>query len=183
LANRSTVALIGSESLLGREVRDIVATSASQLDLRLIAEQDEEAGRLTRVGGEPAVVTGLKAVNLADAEAIFLAGSPESSRKALKLAGDVATLIDLTGILEDQPQARLRAPMVEAAAPAIAGSIQIIAHPASIALALFLRRLQSHTPVRRSVIQIRNWRTAESSHQPALLQIASEKGVRRPTWI
>jgi aspartate-semialdehyde dehydrogenase len=154
LASRSTVALIGSETLLGREIRDIVSTSGSPLDLRLIAEQEEEAGRLTRVGGEAALVTGLKAVNLADADAIFLAGSPESSRKALKIAVDTVPLIDLTGVLEDQPQARLRAPMVEAAPPAIAGSIQIIAHAASIALALFLRRLQSYTPVRRSVIQI-----------------------------
>jgi aspartate-semialdehyde dehydrogenase len=148
------VALIGSESLLGREIRDIVSTSASSFDLRLIAEQQEEAGRLTRVGGEAALVSDLKAVNLADVDAIFLAGTPESSRKALKIAGDTSTLIDLTGVLEDQPQARLRAPMVEAAPPTVAGSIQIIAHPASIALALFLRRLQTHGPVRRSVMQI-----------------------------
>ena len=32
--------------------------------------------------------------------------------------------------------------------------VHVIAHPAAIALALFLRRLQAHDPIRRSVIQI-----------------------------
>ena len=35
----TTVALVGSESLLGREIRDIVATSAPGFELRLIAVQ------------------------------------------------------------------------------------------------------------------------------------------------
>ena len=36
----------------------------------------------------------------------------------------------------------------------VTGAIHIIAHPAAIAIALFLRRLHSRHPVRRSVIQI-----------------------------
>jgi hypothetical protein len=46
----STVALIGSDTLLGREIRDIVATSDGDLSLRLVADTDEHAGALTRVG-------------------------------------------------------------------------------------------------------------------------------------
>jgi aspartate-semialdehyde dehydrogenase len=102
----------------------------------------------------------------------LLAGSAESSRKALELAGDAPdfAIVDLTYVAEDRPDARLRAPMVEfgmaqfgiaeADADAIPeqspdpSAVHVIAHPAAIALALFLRRLQVHDPIRRSVIQI-----------------------------
>ena len=149
-----TAALIGSETLMGREIRDIVATGKPSFDLRLIAAEDEEPGRLTRVGDELATVVQLNAVNLVDAGVVFLAGSPEFSRKALELAA--GPVIDLAGVTEDRPETRLRAPFIEEddeEGPA-GGTIHLIAHPAAIALALFLRRLQRHDPVRRSVIQI-----------------------------
>jgi aspartate-semialdehyde dehydrogenase len=151
----NTAALIGSESRLGREIRDIVATSAPGFDLRLIAADEEEPGRLTRVGDELATVVQLNAVNLVDAGVIFLAGSPEFGRKALDLA--VSPVIDLTSITEDRPEARLRAPLIEeddGEELQNSGAIHLIAHPAAIALALFLRRLQMHEPIHRSVIQI-----------------------------
>jgi len=94
---------------------------------------------------------------------VVLAGGAESSRKALELLDpdDDTAVIDLTGFAEDQPDARLRAPLVEAAAEAedetedIAGArVHVIAHPAAIALALFLRRLHEHDAIRRSVIEI-----------------------------
>jgi len=54
-----TFALIGSESLLGREIRDLAATSSPALELRLIAALGEQPGKLTLVGDEPALVGGL----------------------------------------------------------------------------------------------------------------------------
>jgi len=155
-----TVVLVGSDTLLGREIRDIVATSETGIDLRLVADTDESEGSLTRLGDEPAVVGGLTAASLAGARAVFLAGSAEASRKALELLADEpgATVIDLKGEAEDRPDARLRAPLVESAEEADEGgfdsAVQVIAHPAAIALALFLRRLHSVEPVRSSVIQI-----------------------------
>src|SRR5450759_266659 len=53
-ANSRTVALIGSETLLAREVRDIVATGGADFGLRLVAAVEEESGALTRVGDEAA---------------------------------------------------------------------------------------------------------------------------------
>jgi aspartate-semialdehyde dehydrogenase len=156
----STIALIGADTLLGREIRDIVATSSADIDLRLVADIEEVAGALTRVGDEPAVVSGLTAESLDGARAIFLAGSADASRKALELAADEpdTTIIDLTGAAEDRPEARLRAPLVESTEDGDEGeyesAVQVIAHPAAIALALFLRRLHLIEPVRSSVIQI-----------------------------
>ncbi|MBZ5619457.1 MAG: hypothetical protein LAQ69_12150 [Acidobacteriia bacterium] len=160
MADSSTVALVGSESLLGREIRDIVATSAPGIDLRLIASDDEQAGTLTRVGDEPSLVEMLGADSLTGARAVLLAGSAESNRKALEMAGPDSgvVFIDLTYSTEERPDARLRAPLVESELEpedeSPEAGVHVVAHPAAIALALFLRRLHEHDPIRRSVIQI-----------------------------
>jgi aspartate-semialdehyde dehydrogenase len=98
----------------------------------------------------------LQADSLAGARGVFLAGSVASARKALKLVRAGTPVIDLTGVAEDRPEARLRAPMIESGAggTASAAAIHVVAHPAAIALALFLRRLHAHHPIRRSVVQI-----------------------------
>ena len=156
----SKMALIGSDSLLGREIRDIIATSDHDIKLRLVADTEEIAGALTRVGDEPAVVGGLTADSLEGARATFLAGSAQSSHKALALLAEDpgATINDLTGAAEDRPDARLRAPLVESAEEMDEGeydsAVQVIAHPAAIAMALLLRRLHSIEAVRAAVIQI-----------------------------
>jgi aspartate-semialdehyde dehydrogenase len=150
------VALIGSDSLLGREIRDLAANAEPMLPLRLIAEDEDQEGALTRVGDEPAVVEALDEDALSDARAVFLAGSAESSRKALELAGETPdfAIIDLTFAAEERPDARLRAPMLESTEEPDPAAVHVIAHPAAIALALFLRRLHAHDPIRRAVIQI-----------------------------
>jgi aspartate-semialdehyde dehydrogenase len=156
LFKRPKVALVGGETLLGREIRDLAAETAPEIDLRLIAAEEGRAGLLTSLGDEPALVTNLDAENLSGVRAIILAGSEASSRKALKLAAGEprAAIIDLTFAAEDLPGARLRAPVVEGEPDEEDASAHIVAHPAAIALALFLRRLHAHGPIRRSVIQI-----------------------------
>ncbi len=158
---KPTVALVGSETLLGREVRDIAATSAPDIDLRLIAAENEQPGTLTRVGDEPSLLLDLTAESLADAGAIVLAGSAESARQALELAGSSTPIIDLIGAAEERPDARVCAPILESAGDGAAlpsddseALVHVVAHPAAIALALFLRRLQSNDPIRRSVVQV-----------------------------
>jgi aspartate-semialdehyde dehydrogenase len=165
LANhRRQAVLVGSETLLGREIRDIAATAAPDLDLRLVAADEEEPGTLTRLGDEPAVIEPLEAGTFSGAQIVFLAGSGESSRKALELADQAETsdrpvLIDLSYTAEERLDARLRAPAVETPdleteAGEEESRVRVIAHPAAIAIALFLRRLHMHDPVRRAVIQI-----------------------------
>lgn len=162
MANRQAV-LVGSETLLGREIRDIASSAALELELRLLAADEEKPGTLTRLGDEAAVIEPLEAGALSGANIIFLAGSGDSTRKALAIEDELdeanrAAVIDLTYASEERPDARLRAPAVES--PEFSDeeesehSVHVIAHPAAIALALFLRRLHMHDPVRRSVIQI-----------------------------
>ncbi len=139
---------------MGRELRDLAATGTAELTLKLIAAEDEEPGVLTQVGDSPALIGGLDAESLAGARAVVLAGGAESSRKALELLDlDDTAVIDLTGFAEERPDARLRAPLVEADDNSDA-RVHVIAHPAAIALALFLRRLHEHDEIVRSVIEI-----------------------------
>src|ERR1017187_8552817 len=49
-ANSRTVALIGSETLLAREVRDVVAPGGGDCGLGVVGRVGEEPGALARVG-------------------------------------------------------------------------------------------------------------------------------------
>ncbi len=154
MANAIKVSLLGSETLLGREVRDVAALAAPELQLRLIAAEEEAAGLLTVVGDEPALVTPLDAEAFSEADTVILAGSEASSRKALELWDNEGggAIIDLTYAAEDHPEARLRAPILQAGEEA--SDISVIAHPAAIALAPFFRRLHANDAIRQAVVQV-----------------------------
>jgi aspartate-semialdehyde dehydrogenase len=145
---------VGGESLLGRELRDVLATSDFPGRLSLIASAEDDAGVLTEFEGEPALVGRLDADALRSAKLALLAGSADSTRTALEL-GFATPLIDLTYAAEDSPHARLRAPMIEAAGYSVPeDTVHVIAHPASVALALILNHLHPLYPVRRAVAHI-----------------------------
>jgi len=145
LASTETLALVGSESLIGREIRDLLSGNTLGQDLKLVAAGVEEVGKITDQGGEPAFLGALEEENLESARVIFLAGPPESAHRVRELAPQ-AHLIDLTYALEDMTNARLRAPMVEPAGYEVpADSVHVIANAAAIAITIVLNRLhQEH---------------------------------------
>jgi aspartate-semialdehyde dehydrogenase len=150
-----TWALIGSESLLGRELRDLIAVGHVPVDLKLISEDPEKAGALTEQGGEPALVWGLEEPVLREAPVVLLAGSAETALRALDLRGEAPGTIDLTHAAEDHLRSFIRAPYVEPSGfRAPEDAVHSIAHPAAIAIAMVLPRLHAQFPVRRSVIHI-----------------------------
>ena len=149
-----TIVIVGTETLLGREVRDVLAATQLGEDLRLVAAEEEGVGTLTEAGGEPSFLIKLTKASLENARAIILAGPSDISDDVIELK-PAAPLIDLTYAAEEQPQARLRAPMLEPAGLEFAkDTIHVVAHPAAIALALVLSRLHVVFPVHRAVIQV-----------------------------
>ena len=149
-----TLALVGSESLMGRELRDLLAGTAPGQELRMIAADAESAGILTEQGGEPSFVSKLEPVSFDGAAAVLLAGSAASTRLVLDLKL-ISPLIDLTHAAEDQANARLRAPMIEPYDYRVApDAINVIAHPAAIALALVLGRIHATHPIRKSLVHV-----------------------------
>ncbi len=155
LASTRTWALVGSDSLPGRELRDFVAESGVPVDLKLITEDAEKAGSLTEQGGEPALLWGLQEQTLREAHVVFLAGSAESTRKVVEMRGETAILVDLTHAAEDHPRSFIRAPFVEPSGfRAPEDALQSIAHPAAIAIAMVLPRLHAQFAIKRSVIHV-----------------------------
>lgn len=150
-----TAAIIGGESLIGRDLRDLLGSVKPSPDIRLISGEPDNA-KVARVSdGEAVVLAPLDAETLAESDVVFLAGTPEAARRALDLVDESGpALIDLTGSLEDHPHARLRAPQLEDAAARPESLINVVAHPAAIALGLLFRRLASAFPIERSVVEV-----------------------------
>ena len=149
-----SIALVGSETLIGRELRDVLGQSKLGFDVRLIAAPDEVAGKMTETGGEPAIVLKMDREAFEGAGVVLLACSTATAREVAGLHLP-APCIDLSYALEDAPEARLRAPMVEPHDFRVApDATQIIAHPAAIALALLLGRIHSAFAIARSVVNV-----------------------------
>jgi aspartate-semialdehyde dehydrogenase len=202
VADRPLVAVVGGDTMLGREIRQLLSEANPVPRIQLIAASapDTEAV-LSEQDEEPVVMVPLSAESLEHSRAAFLAGSAASARRALKLnpkGGPV--LIDLTGALEEQPQARLRAPSCEPpaephkptngsaakvgpsrkASPTGSG-IEVIAHPAAIALASVLSHIARRAAIRRSVIHIfepaseRGQQGIDELHQQTVAVLAFKK--------
>jgi aspartate-semialdehyde dehydrogenase len=153
---RSRVALVGGDTLLAKEVRELLEQSKPAPHIELISAAAENAATLGADDEEVLALSPLTAQSLAGSRVAFLAGSEASSRRALKLnPPDGPVLIDLTGALEDQPHARLRAPSAEPTRllpeP---GLIPVIAHPAAVACAMLLASLSKIARLRKSIIHI-----------------------------
>jgi aspartate-semialdehyde dehydrogenase len=145
---------VGPDTLLGREIRDQISETQVGAELRLLTEVAEESGKLTDVGGEASVLTPFTAESVEGAAAIVLAGSVEAAAIVSVLPGGIP-IVDVGGSLEDQPRARLRAPLLEPHDFRVApDAIQVIAHPAAISLALVLNRIHQVFPIRRSVVTV-----------------------------
>jgi aspartate-semialdehyde dehydrogenase len=157
---KPAVTVVGAESLLGREVVDVLGTQKFPADVKLVSgvEPDEPASAiLTEREGEPVFLTMLQAGEFIGSRAVLLAGAPWSSSKAAEVTSGLPkapVLIDLTGVLEDSPAARLRAPMAEDSRPTPPAPIYVVAHPAAIVLAVFLKQLVKAAPMRRVVAQV-----------------------------
>jgi len=148
------IALIGGETLLGHEVREVFGESSLGSHLRLVAAEEEETGKLTEIGGAATFLTKLDPAAVEDAAVIVLAGSAESSKEALA-AGHSGAVIDLTSYTEDEPDSQLRSPLAEA--PDFRADLtgpQVVAHASATAIAVLLSTLHRAVPVERAIVHI-----------------------------
>jgi aspartate-semialdehyde dehydrogenase len=153
---------VGGETLLGKEVNELLEARKIPASIELVASFDPDestkAASILAIGTEePVVMSSIESAELSSAQILILAASKESGHKVydkIRGAKPAPVVIDLTGALEDLAETRLRAPMVEPAGFEAKGPVQTIAHPAAIAIALLLTHLQKAGAVRRSVIEI-----------------------------
>jgi aspartate-semialdehyde dehydrogenase len=157
LVHKPAIAIVGGESLLGKDIRELLEQSDLKAEVKLIASDADEGSIIAAGPDEPLVMAPLLFADLGTAQVVVLAGSQESSLLAYEQVRNVSpapVVIDLTGALGDLPDARLRAPMVEPAGRQAEGAIQVIAHPAAIALALFLIQLHRAGAIRCAVAEV-----------------------------
>ena len=159
LVHKPAIAIVGGESLLGKEIHELLEDSGIKAEVKLIASENtgEEGSILTRGREEPLVMSSLQAADLGTAKLIVLAGPKESSLRAYEQVRHLSSapvVVDVTGALEDLPDARLRAPIIEPSGYQPDGKIQAVAHPAAVALALFLTRVRGAGPIQRAVAEV-----------------------------
>ncbi len=151
---KTKLALVGSETLLGTELAEVLKNRAPQLTLAPFAASGE--GNFAEAEGEAVYVEPLDAKTMSECQAVLLAGSLEGAQKAYDLAkkaGGKPVLIDCSGYLEHLPEARILAPLLRDADPRKRWLLTI-AHPAASALALILKRLAKYRNLKQVVVNI-----------------------------
>lgn len=149
--------LLGGETLLGIEIRDLISERKLPVSLQVASTKSDEKV-ITRDEDELLVIAPLDEAMVDDADVILLGGNLKANKLAFQLAKKLKirpAFVDLFCDFEEDPAARLRAPMLEdAKVPSDAGTIHSIVHPAAATLARLLVWLQAMAPVERCVATI-----------------------------
>ena len=140
------VAIAGASTLLGKELKVwLEESNFPTTDIRLV---DEEfvAGTLTEAGGEPAVIETVSEDSFERARFAFFAGSQEFSRRhAADARRGGAVVIDLSGGLAAEQNAKMWIPALDAVLPPPGGEFArgerqslfvVPAAPAEIAISI-----------------------------------------------
>jgi aspartate-semialdehyde dehydrogenase len=144
------IALVGSETLLGREIEDVLAHSAHRTPITPYAANAE--GSFGSQDGEAVFVEAFDAAAVRDHRVIVLGGTEGGARKVYALAKEVAsppTIIDCTGYLDHEPEVRIVSSSEIPPAWLLA-----VPHPAALAIAQVLRKLTASCRVIRTVAHV-----------------------------
>jgi aspartate-semialdehyde dehydrogenase len=148
------LSLVGGETLLGRDIKEVLEERSKQTRISTYPASAE--GNFSEQEGEPVYLEPLSAESLRDTPVLVLAGSAAGSAKGLGIAQSLKPqplVLDATGVLAGEKEARLIAPLLSEVKPA-AGQLLVVAHPAATALALVLGRLSNHKAITSSVANI-----------------------------
>jgi aspartate-semialdehyde dehydrogenase len=145
------IAIAGASTLLGRELKDALSESPLAAANFLLLDEEEAQGQLDQVGDEVTFVRAIDADSFERADFTFFAGNEALTRKHWRTALRAgSTVLDLSGALDQETGVLVRAPWlgsevttVDLFTPAV-----VPAHPAALALALLLERLQLAAPLR-----------------------------------
>jgi aspartate-semialdehyde dehydrogenase len=166
LADR--IALLGSETLLGREIADVLSRSAHRTPITSYAANGE--GNFGSQDGEAVFVEPFDAAAVRDHRAIVLAGTAEGTRKAYDLAKQASSppkIVDCTDYLENEPEAR-----IVASSETPPAWLSIVPHPAAFAIAQILRSLTPLCPIVRAVANV--FEPASERGQPGIAELQQQ---------
>ncbi|MBI2687888.1 MAG: hypothetical protein HYX27_16390 [Acidobacteria bacterium] len=145
----NSVLLVGADTLLGREVRDRYADAALSSRLQSATLEKDAAAVFAASEEEIEVVAAVDETMIDDAVAVI---TTNFATEALARVQEAAPIIDLTGALEEEPGAVVRAPAFESGP--VESRIHIIPQPGAWLLAGFLNDLHEQHPVARSIVTL-----------------------------
>jgi aspartate-semialdehyde dehydrogenase len=145
------IAIVGASSLLGRELKDALTESTLAGATFVLLDEGDAQGQLDQVGDEVTFVLPIGPDSFERADFTFFCGREELTRRYWREALRAgSTVLDLSGALDQETGVLVRAPWlgVAAVSPDLFTPAVVPAHPAALALALILERLQLAAAVR-----------------------------------
>jgi len=152
------IAIVGAASIRGKQLNEALSESSFASAEFALMDDQQALGQLEAVGDEVTFIQPITAESFAHIDFTFFAGSAELTRRhwqAAQRAG--SSIIDLSGALEGEAGVLVCAPWLQeamgeagvAGAPNLHTPAVVSAHPAALALALLLERLQRAGPIRQ----------------------------------
>ncbi|MGD0832323.1 MAG: Asd/ArgC dimerization domain-containing protein [Terracidiphilus sp.] len=145
------IAIAGASTLVGRELKEALSESPLAAAQITLLDDDEAQGKLDTLGDEVAVVQAITPDAFERVDFTFFCGAEELTRRHWReslRAG--STVLDLSGALDQETGVVVRAPWLESEAATVDLYTPAVvpAHPAALALALLLERIQQAATVR-----------------------------------
>ena len=144
------IAVVGASTLLGKELKEALADSPLAAGNLVLLDEDEGLGQLDQVGDEITFVQAIEPDAFEAMDFTFFCGSEALTRKHWRNALRAgSTVLDLTGALELEAGVLVRAPWIggDETNPDLFTPAVVPAHPAVLALALLMERLQQAAAV------------------------------------
>ncbi|MGP8226701.1 MAG: Asd/ArgC dimerization domain-containing protein [Terracidiphilus sp.] len=145
------IAIAGASTLVGRELKEALSESPLAAASFVLLDEEELQGQLDQVGDEVTFVRAIAPDAFEHIDFTFFCGTEALTRKHWREALRAgSTVLDLSGALDQETGVLVRAPWLgsEAASVDLFTPAIVPAHPAALALALLLERLQQAAPVR-----------------------------------
>ena len=145
------IAIVGASTLLGKELKDALTESSLATANFSLFDEDDGLGQLDQLGDEVTFVQAVSADSFEHVDFTFFCGSETMTRKYWREALRAgSTVLDLSGALDQEPGVLVRSPWVgeqDVTADLFTPAV-VPAHPAALALALLMERIQQAAPVR-----------------------------------
>ena len=154
------VAIVGAATLKGKELAEVLSDrNFPRRDVKLL-DDDESLGQLEAVGDEMSFVQAIRPEHFENVDFAFFASEESFTRRHWEMARQAGcAIVDLSFGLENVPGAVLRSPWVERQLgrppfPDLEPAPVVVAHPASVVLALLLLRAQKAGQVNSATVTL-----------------------------
>ena len=145
------IAIAGASTLLGKELKEALSESPLAAAGFILFDEEDAQGQLDQVGDEITFVQAIDADAFERVDFTFFCGTEDLTRKHWRQSlRSGSTVLDLSGALDQEAGVVVRAPWLgsEAVSVDLFTPAVVPAHPAALALAVLLERLQQAAPVR-----------------------------------